>query len=198
MRLFIAVNLPPEIRDRMAAVQDRLRRVQADVSWVRAENVHVTLKFLGETEEKRLKRICPALAEVARAGAPIPVGVSGIGSFGGRIPRVVWVGVGEGAAALVELAGCVETALARVGVPKDRRGFTAHLTLGRVRSPRNAETLIAELGEFRGEAFGTFIATHFELMESELRPTGSRYTMRERFPLGVHAGESGQEERHGG
>ncbi|HXZ43840.1 MAG TPA: RNA 2',3'-cyclic phosphodiesterase, partial [archaeon] len=65
MRLFVAVNLPSEIRDRMAAVQDRLRRVQADVSWVRAENVHVTLKFLGETEENRLQRIRLALAEVA-------------------------------------------------------------------------------------------------------------------------------------
>ncbi len=182
----------------MAAVQDRLRRVQADVSWVRAENVHVTLKFLGETEEKRLKRICPALAEVARAGAPIPMEVSGIGSFGGRIPRVVWVGVGDGAEALAELAGRVEVALAGVGVPKDRRGFTAHLTLGRVRSARNAEALMAGLEEFQAEKFGTFIATQFELMESELRPTGSRYTTRERFPLGVHSGELGEEERHAG
>ncbi len=198
MRLFVAVNLPSEIRDRMAAVQDRLRHAQADVSWVRAENVHVTLKFLGETEEKRLKRICPALAEVARSGAPIPVEVSGIGSFGGRLPRVVWVGVGEGAESLAELAGRVEIALARVGVPKDRRGFTAHLTLGRVRSARNAEALMAGLKEFQAEQFGTFLAMQFELMESELHPTGSRYTMRERFPLGVHPEEFGQEERHAG
>ena len=67
MRLFVAVNLPPEVRDRMAAVQDQLRRAQADVSWVRAENVHVTVKFLGETEEKRLERIRPAHALVLEA-----------------------------------------------------------------------------------------------------------------------------------
>jgi RNA 2',3'-cyclic 3'-phosphodiesterase len=198
MRLFVAVNLPPEIRDRLAAVQDRLRRVQADVSWVRAENVHVTLKFLGETEEKRLKRICPALAEVARAVASIPIEVTGIGSFGGRIPRVVWVGVGDGAEALAQLAGGVEVALARVGVPKDRRGFTAHLTLGRVRSSRNAEGLVAGLGEFRAEKFGTFTATQFDLMESELHPTGSRYTVREQFPLRVRVEEAGQGERRAG
>ena len=199
MRLFVAVNLPPEVRDRMAAVQDQLRRAQADVSWVRAENVHVTVKFLGETEEKRLERIRPALDEVAQAAAPFSMEVSGVGSFGGRVPRVVWVGVGDGAEALTQLAGRIETALARVGFPKERRGFTAHLTLGRVRSPRNAEALLAALQEFQAEKFGTFTATQFELLQSELRPTGSVYTMLEQFLLGGHQGEGArQEERHAG
>jgi 2'-5' RNA ligase len=184
MRLFVAVNLPSEIRERLAAAQDRLRRAQADVSWVRAENIHVTLKFLGETEEKRLDRIRPALHEVTRAGAPFPMEVSGVGSFGGRIPQVVYVGVGKGAEPLTELAGRIEAALGGVGFPKERRGFTAHLTLGRVRSPRNAEALLAALEEFRAEKFGTLTAMHFDLMQSELRPTGSVYTVLDRFPLG--------------
>jgi len=197
MRLFVAVNLPSEIRDRIAAVQESLRRAQADVSWVRAENIHVTLKFLGETEEKRLERIRSALIEVSRAGMPFSMEVSGVGSFGGRIPRVVWVGVGDGAEPLTQLAGRIEAALGRVGFPKERRGFTAHLTLGRVRSPRNAETLLAALQEFHAEKFGGFTTTQFELMQSELRPTGSVYTVLERFPLGEHGGEgTGQEERH--
>jgi 2'-5' RNA ligase len=184
MRLFVALNLPAEIRDRLAAAQDRLRRVQADVSWVRSENIHVTLKFLGETEEKRLGRIRPALHEAARAGAPFSMEVSGVGSFGGRVPRVVWVGVKEGAELLVELAGRIEAALGRVGFPKERRGFTAHLTLGRVRSPRNVEALLAALEPLQAEQFGTVAATQFDLMRSELRPSGSVYTVLERFPLG--------------
>jgi len=188
MRLFVAVNLPSEIRERLAAVQDSLRRAQAEVSWVRAENIHVTLKFLGETEEKRLERIRPALDEVANAGAPFSMELSGVGSFGGRIPRVVWVGVGDGAEPLIQLAGRVEAALARVGFPKERRGLTAHLTLGRVRSPKNAEALLASLQEFRAEKFGTVAATQFELMQSELRPTGSVYTVLEKFPLGSRSG----------
>lgn len=187
MRLFVALNLPVEVRDRLAAAEDRLRRAQADVSWVRPENVHVTLKFLGETEAKRLERIRPALHEVARAGAPFAMGVSGVGSFGGRVPRVVWVGVGEGADPLTQLAGRIEAALARVGVPKERRGFTAHLTLGRVRSARNADALVAALQELHGEAFGALTATRFDLMQSELRPTGSVYTVLEEFPLGGQA-----------
>jgi len=184
MRLFVAVNLPPEVRERLAAAQDRLRHAQADVSWVRAENIHVTLKFLGETE-KRLERIRPALAEVGRAGAPFSMEVSGVGSFGGRVPRVVWVGVGDGAEPLIQLAGRIEAALARVGFAKERRGFTAHLTLGRVRSPRNAEALLAALQELRAEKFGTLTATQFDLMQSELRPSGSVYTPLEKFPLGT-------------
>jgi 2'-5' RNA ligase len=184
MRLFVAVNLPSEIRERLAAAQDRLRRAQADVSWVRAENIHVSLKFLGETEEKRLERIRSALHEVAWAGAPFPMEMSGVGSFGGRIPRVVYVGVSDGAEPLTQLAGRIEAALGRVGFPKERRGFTAHLTLGRVRSPRNAEALLAALEEFRAEKFGTLTATQLDLMQSELRPTGSVYTVLDRFPLG--------------
>jgi RNA 2',3'-cyclic 3'-phosphodiesterase len=199
MRLFVAVNLPAEIKDHMGAVQDRLRRAQADVSWVRSENIHVTLKFLGETEEKRLERIRTTLGEVARAGIPFSMEVSGIGSFGGRVPRVVWVGVGDGAETLTQLAGRIEAALARIGFPKERRGFTAHLTLGRVRSPRNAEVLLAALQEIHAEKFGTFTATQFELMQSELHPTGAVYTALKRFPLGAHAVEgAGQEEHHAG
>lgn len=187
MRLFVAVSLPPEIRERLAAVQDRLRRAQADVSWVRPENIHATLKFLGETEEKRLERIRPALADAARAGAPFSMELSGVGSFGGRIPRVVWVGVGEGAEPLTQLAARIEVALARVGFPKERRGFSPHLSLGRVRSPRNAEALLAALQEFQAEGFGSVTTTQVELMQSQLKPTGSVYTVLERFPLGPQA-----------
>lgn len=185
MRLFVAVNLPSEVRGRLAAVQDRLRRAQADVSWVKAENLHLTLKFLGETEEKRLERIRPALAEVAHAGTPFSVELAGTGSFGGRVPRVVWVGVQEGAEPLTELARQVETSLARVGFPKEKRGFSAHLTLGRVRSPRNAEALLAAIAETQAEKFGAVEVRQFELMQSQLHPTGSTYTIVDKFPLGL-------------
>jgi 2'-5' RNA ligase len=184
MRLFVAVNLPSEVRGRLAAEQDRLRRAQADVSWVRPENIHVTLKFLGETDEKRLDRIRPALFEVARASASFRIRVSGLGSFGGRIPRVVWVGVQEGAEPLSRLAQAVEAAMARLGFPKERRGFTAHITLGRVRSARNAEALLAALAQPETGPPGSVEVNQFELMQSELRPTGSVYTVLDRFPLG--------------
>jgi 2'-5' RNA ligase len=184
MRLFVAVNLPSEVRERLAAEQDRLRHAQADVSWVRAENIHVTLKFLGETEEKRLDRVRPALLEVARGSAPFRIRVSGLGSFGGRVPRVVWVGVQEGAEPLSRLAKGVEAAMARLGFPQEKRGFTAHITLGRVRSARNAEALLTALAQAETGPLGSVEVNQFELMQSELRPTGSVYTVLERYPFG--------------
>jgi len=185
MRLFVAVHLPQEIRDGLAAVQERLRRLQADVSWVKPANLHITLKFLGETEPKRLGRIGPVLAEVARGMAPFSLTVAGVGTFGGRIPRVVWAGVREGAAPLEALAGAVENGLARAGFPKERRQFTAHFTLGRVRSPRNAEVLLAAIRDESTEPLGVVSVEQFVLMQSRLDPGGSIYTALERFPLEV-------------
>ena len=184
MRLFVAVHLPQEIRDGLASVQDRLRRAQADVSWVRPANLHITLKFLGETEPKRLERIGPVLAETARSAAPFSLAVAGVGTFGGRIPRVVWTGVRDGAASLEALAGAVENGLARIGFAKERRGFTAHFTLGRVRSPRNAEGLLAAIRDEPAALLGTVPVVEFVLMQSQLDPGGSIYTALERFPLG--------------
>ena len=181
VRLFVAVHLTAEIRERLAAVQERLRSVHADVSWVRPENLHITIKFLGEVEPKRLDRIRPALAEVARSVAPFSLEVAGMGAFGGRIPRVVWVGAQAGSAQLTELARRVEDGLGRVGFPKEKRDFTAHFTLGRVRSPRNAESLLAALDEEPADGFGAAPVDRCSLMQSELNPSGSIYTELDRF-----------------
>ena len=183
MRLFVAVHLPGEIRERLATVQDRLRRAQADVSWVKPGNLHITLKFLGETEPTRLDRIRPALADGAQNVAAFAAEVAGVGTFGGRIPRVVWVGVRDGAEPLAALAGAVEDALAGVGFPRERRGFTAHFTLGRVRSPRNIEALLDALRAEPADGFGMARVDQVSLMESVLDPAGSIYTVRDRFSL---------------
>lgn len=183
MRLFVAVHLPEEIRERLGTVQDRLRLAQGDVSWVKPGNLHITVKFLGETEPKRLDRIRSALADAAQGTAVFAAEVAGVGTFGGRIPRVVWVGVRGGATPLVALARAVEDALAGVGIAKEKRGFTAHFTLGRVRSPRNLEALLEALRAEPVEGFGTVRVDQFSLMESELNPSGSIYTVRERFSL---------------
>ena len=89
MRLFVAVHFSEDVRTRLALIQDRLRLAQADVSWVKPANLHLTLKFLGETEPKRLERIHSALAEAAANARPFSARVAGVGTFGGRVPRVV-------------------------------------------------------------------------------------------------------------
>jgi RNA 2',3'-cyclic 3'-phosphodiesterase len=183
MRLFVAVHLPEEIKGRLARLQERLRSAQSEVSWVKPAGLHITLKFLGEVEPKRVDRIRPALAEAAGGVTAFSMEVAGVGTFGGRIPRVVWVGVKAGSEPLTALARRVEDCLGRVGFPKEKRGFTAHLTLGRVRSPRNLESLqVALQGEAAGE-FGTAPVSRFSLMRSELNPSGAIHTELEGFSL---------------
>jgi 2'-5' RNA ligase len=184
VRLFVAIPLPPDVRERLAHVQDRLRRAQADVSWVKPGNLHITLKFLGEAEPKRLEAVRSVLAEAAGSARPFQVTVAGVGTFGGRLPRVVWVGVGEGVAPLEALARSVENGLARLGFAKEKRLFTAHFTLGRVRSPTNADALLVAIRAEPPELFGRVSVDRFVLMQSELNPSGSIYTELQQFSLG--------------
>ncbi len=176
MRVFVAAHLTPAVKRALADIQERLRRADADVSWVKAENLHATLKFLGEVDSARLTRIHTAVAEAVRVHAPFATTVAGLGTFGGRIPRVVWVGLTDGAEALTAVASDIERALAHIGFPKEKRGFTAHLTLGRVRSPKNIDRLLAAV---RGEGMGPLGSVPIEavfVMQSELNPRGSIYT----------------------
>lgn len=184
MRLFVAVQLPAEVRERLGRAQDRLRGARADVSWVKPVSLHVTLKFLGETEPKRVERVHAALAEAASSAAPFAVTIAGVGTFGGRVPRVVWAGIGDGAEPLGRLARAVESELARIGFPKEQRAFSAHLTLGRVRSAANVPDLLTALREATADHFGAAPVDRFVLMRSELHPSGSIHTVLREFPLG--------------
>ncbi len=187
MRLFVAVHLPTAVKEALAAVQERLRRADADVSWVKPGNLHATLKFLGEVDAARQAQICAALRDAVEGHARFTAAVGGIGTFGGRIPRVVWVGVTDGAEALTSLARDVEQALSRIGFPKEKRGFTAHLTLGRVRSPNNVDRLLAAVRQERPDSLGTVPVDAVALMQSELNPKGSIYTELARCELGLEA-----------
>lgn len=183
-RSFVAVNLDEPLRAALAEAQGRLRRVPADVSWTLPGNIHLTLKFLGEIGERGAERVGRALEGAAAPHAPFTAGAAGFGVFPPKgPPRVVWAGVGEGAEALVSLHGSVERALAALGFPREGRPFRPHLTVGRVRSPRNAAALREAIAELGGGLLGTFSVGHLDLMDSQLHPRGSIYTLLRRVPL---------------
>ena len=188
MRVFVAAHLTPAVQEALAAVQDRLRRADGDVSWVKPGNLHATVKFLGEIEPARLGRIQAAVAEAVRPHVPFEMEVAGIGTFGGRVPRVVWVGITRGVEPLTALAHDVEAALARIGFPKEQRGFTAHLTVGRVRSSRNLDRLMAGIGVEPALALGVVPVEAIVVMQSELHPSGSIYTELAQCALGRSGG----------
>lgn len=164
----------------------RLRRLAPGVRWVAPDNLHLTLKFLGGIEAARLAAIESALANAAAAQPPFECAIAHLGAFPSRTrARVVWAGIGTGAAELTALAARVEDALDALGIGREARPFAAHVTLGRVREPRANPRLAAALAG--AEAFGGQRVTRVSLMRSELSPRGARYTELAGVPLGPEA-----------
>lgn len=182
MRVFVAIPLPESLLHRLSDVQRRLERKvpHKSVRWVRSEAIHLTLKFLGDTPKDRVSTIEEALAVVGRNASPCVLTAAGLGCFPNpRRPRVLWVGVDEPTGRLKVLQPAVEEAMKSVGYRPERLGFTPHLTLGRVRrgTSRRDEEQIAEavMGTSVGR-LGEFTADRFELIRSQLKPTGAEYT----------------------
>ena len=175
------------MRERLAEEVERLRRVAGDVAWVTPANFHLTLKFLGRVETSRLPAVTAALAEAVAACPPFDLGLRDLGAFPSRTrPRVLWVGIDEGAEAAGRLASRVDEALAGLGFERETRPFSAHITLGRVREPRRNARLAAALS---GGAYGRQRTGHLSLMRSDLSPRGVRYTELAAVPLA--SGDSG-------
>jgi 2'-5' RNA ligase len=191
MRLFVALDIDAEIRARIARFLEGVQPFAPEPRWVKPESLHVTLKFIGETPD--LDRIRGALREVkARA---VTTSFRGTGFFPApRSARVFWIGI-EADAALAELAQKIEDALTPLGIEKESRAFTPHLTLARSGSgrprrekgdPRNRqfELLQKRLAAMPPPQFGTMTAREFYLYQSKLNPKGAVYTKVERYPLG--------------
>lgn len=189
IRAFIAIPLPPPLLEKMAALQRQLEKQIAprSVRWVHTEGIHLTLKFLGDTPTEKLPDIKRALTAVARHAPACTFTVGELGCFPNpRRPRVVWVGVQEPAGRLAALQDAIEEVMAPLGYPPEGRGFTPHLTLGRVR-PGARRDEVSRVGEVVSgttvESLAEVSADHFALIRSVLKPTGAEYTTLEEFPL---------------
>ncbi len=189
IRAFIAIPLPGTLLDELAALQRRLEKQVPphSVRWVNPTGIHLTLQFLGDTPIEKLPAIQEALAVVARNAPPRTFTVEGLGCFPNpRRPRVVWVGVQEPSGQLAALQDAIEEAMAHFGYTPEGRGFTPHLTLGRVqRRASNREA--AQIGEaITGLGVGRLAevtADRFALIRSVLKPTGAEYSTLAEFLL---------------
>lgn len=176
--------LPDPVRDALHDAAADLRRLDVPVSWVRAENLHVTLRFLGTVGEDALGRVREALEAAAASVGPFTATLGGFGSFPpGPAPRVVWAGVEHGGEAFAALYRAVEAALARRGLAPEDRPYRAHVTLGRVRDARKAEPLARALAA-RAPLGAELRVDAVHLMRSDLDPAGARYSVLARVPLG--------------
>jgi RNA 2',3'-cyclic 3'-phosphodiesterase len=181
MRLFTAIDLPAAITDKLSALVGRLRP-EAKIQWSAAGNLHITTKFIGEWPEPRLGEITEVLRSLAGCD-PIPIAVRGLGWFpNARAPRVFWAGV-EAGEPLAGLARATDEAVAGIGVARESRPYSPHLTLARIKEPVPLERLRAAVGGLASTEFGSLVADRFCLYRSERKPTGSVYTKIEEFPL---------------
>ena len=180
--------MPPAIKRAIINTIDGLQRSLAmpSLRWVRPEGIHATLEFLGATPEDRVPQITRALAGCAEAVAPFELTPLGVGSFGGRSVRVIWIGLGGDEGALSDLAENVETALEPLGFDREQRDFNAHLTLARVRddaTPADRLRLHEAITRFDAPVFPSFRVTHFVLMQSILGQGSAHYRPLAKFPL---------------
>ncbi len=193
MRIFTAVELPGDLRARLAAAAAEFLWDVPSVRRVAAENVHVTVRFLGEVEPDRIDGLEAALGAAAAAVAPGSARLRGFGAFPspGR-PRVFWGGVDDTEGALVALEAGVSHALEPLGFPREDRVFHPHATVARVRHRRRgrrgqprSQARIPDLGPPPGQDFGPFPVHELTLFHSELTGDGVLYTALARLPLGV-------------
>jgi 2'-5' RNA ligase len=179
LRTFIAVGLDKAIRDRIAALQETLGRAGSDVKWTEVENLHVTLLFLGEVDDREVPEVCRAVSDRTKEHASFTMKVETAGCFPNvRRPRVLWVGVGNGAQELVALHDDLEPPLLELGCyRREDRKYSPHITLGRVKSDRPTHQLSAELAKQAGWKGGEIVVKDVLVMSSQLGPAGPVYTV---------------------
>ena len=187
MRVFIAIDIDDKIRKAIAALQKQIASKvdvkKGDVKWVEPNNIHLTLKFLGEISDEQLTEVSEIVKTVAQAHQKFNLDIESVGSFGGRSTKVVWVGAGKGTDALLALQKDLDDLLEQAGFPKEDREFSAHLTLCRVNHPVAGLKVGEAVAQFSHLKLGSIAADAIYIYQSQLTPQGPIYTMLSDFKL---------------
>lgn len=184
MRTFIAIDLDPEIKKALSLLIDELDKGHRNIRWVKHQGMHLTLKFLGEIDGEKVPEIENVLRMISKEYDSFSLKFKGTGSFppGMKNPRVLWVGIEE-QETLKALQSRLEGELEKLGFPRERRKYHAHLTLGRVKSLYNIKETLSLLEKYRGRNFGVMKADKISFIQSTLKPTGAEYSILSEFEL---------------
>lgn len=184
IRTFIAVEISDPMRRKIARDMAIMKETAPLIQWAHPENLHLTLKFLGDVKENDLEELFDAVADAVENFEPFTIELRGVGAFPNwRYPRVVWAGTAEGSQEAKELAGEVEAACVGVGYERERRAWRPHLTLGRVKEPGHAQGLPEVAGMMEEKSFGLIDVDEVVVFMSSLRRTGPVYSPMARFSL---------------
>jgi 2'-5' RNA ligase len=187
VRAFVALPIPEDLAAAVVQIQDRLRsRVPPrSVRWCSREQLHLTLRFLGDVPASSLEALRAALGEGCCGAPPLALALAGAGGFPDpRAPRVIWVGVAGEVERLCQFQARLETRLAGFGEPADARGYHPHLTIGRIKGQgREARAVGAALQGLQAGELGSWVARRVRLVQSHLSSAGARYTDLATFDL---------------
>ena len=176
IRCFVAIEIPHPVQELLKPVQTRLQSEIRRASWTKLGNFHLTLKFLGDVRPETVDTVSEAVQNVAEAQAPFSIELGGVGAFPNFTrPRVLWVGIKQGALTVSDLAKSVNVELKRLGFPTDNR-FHPHLTLARLRVPMNLEPLRNMLRQYDTIEGSVVNVNEITLIQSQLHPNGAIYT----------------------
>jgi 2'-5' RNA ligase len=186
MRLFLAVNLPPEVASRVGDLQRKIERGASAhaLRWTKPAQVHFTLKFLGEQSEENVRVIGEAAHEAAKGALPFPISLEGLGGFpSNQRPRTLWIGARAGTAEMTALAGRLDELLGARGFAKEERPFAAHLTIARAKTRADETAAARAIESAPAGELTAFRADRFALMQSISTPDGVKYVAVESFDL---------------
>lgn len=178
IRSFIACPLPENVIESLSAIQEELKKKRFSVRWVNPENIHLTIKFLGDIQQDRVSDLSGCLNETAMQFRQFPVSLKGLGVFPTiRRPGVIWAGIGGNVEGLMEMQKQVEAVLAEMGFPKEEKKFKAHLTLGRIKERIDPKALLKAFEECEAlDAQQDFLLDRLVLYRSRLTPGGAIYS----------------------
>jgi 2'-5' RNA ligase len=187
MRCFIAIDLDEKIKkaltDLQQQLQDSANIKKGDIKWVSPENIHLTLRFLGEVEDTKVASVCNIVKDAASRHKSFELNIESVGHFGGRSPSVLWVGTSDRSNNLHRLQKDIEQQLASAGWPQEKRDFTGHLTLCRIRNPATGLKLVQMSEDYKDLKLGTMSADSVSVYKSQLTPKGPIYTLLGNYKL---------------
>ncbi|MEW6410614.1 MAG: RNA 2',3'-cyclic phosphodiesterase [Nitrospirota bacterium] len=189
IRSFIAIEIPQDVKDTIVEIQKNLRKIGANIRWVKTDGIHLTLKFLGDIKETDISKIEARLKNVCNGFLPFILKVKDMGVFPDiKRPRIIWIGIEDASGTLQQLQGKIDFVIKDFCSKKEKRErFTPHLTIGRIKLPyRDAGLLSEAMDEFEKSEVGTFEAKEVSLIKSDLKPEGAMYTTLARISIGHH------------
>lgn len=186
IRTFIAIQMPADIRQKLAEIGEELKKSGADAKWVAEDNFHITLKFLGNVTAGRMTAVSQVVGSVVERTESFHLVLSGVGAFP-RLsrPSVVWVGISDGSDRVASLAEKIDAELGRLGFEREERPFSGHVTIARIRTSKNLERLKEIIEGLREQHVGVFGVESVAIMKSELRRSGPIYTAINEYDLRI-------------